>query len=108
MVKKRSRRLRKKLYVDEFAVEGFEFSCSVSTAKQSDYDKLLDDFVEFLEGNDLIAGAGAGSSSFDGFIMSDFRYQSATDDDRKLVNKWLSEHPLISNISIGVLVDANS
>lgn len=53
MSKNRSKRLRKKLYVDEFEVLGFEFTCAISSDKEEDHDNLIDGFIGFIEENGL-------------------------------------------------------
>ncbi|GAL15006.1 hypothetical protein JCM19233_6020 [Vibrio astriarenae] len=43
MAKNRTRRLRKKLYVDEFAVLGFGFSCQVDIDSDTGYEAILNE-----------------------------------------------------------------
>ncbi|WMN89588.1 YggL family protein [Vibrio parahaemolyticus] len=69
MATKRSRRLRKKLYVDEFKVLGFSFFCHLNITKEEECDLLINDFLSFLEGRGLVMGGGADLSSFDGFVV---------------------------------------
>lgn len=107
MAKNRSKRLRKKLYVDEFAVFGFEFSCHLSINTESEYNTLLDGFFDFLEDRNLIMGGGANHGSFDGFIVPEGRYDSATEADRKAVEAWLTKNANCSEIQISPLVDIN-
>lgn len=107
MAKNRSKRLRKKLYVDEFAVHGFEFSCQVAVNDVMDYSTLIDDFIDFIESRDLIMGGGANQHSFDCFVLADGRYDSVTEDDRQAITDWLEQRSECSEVKIGPLVDAN-
>ncbi|MEY8198977.1 MAG: 50S ribosome-binding protein YggL, partial [Colwellia sp.] len=54
----KSRRLRKKLYLDEFAILGFEVSCSIGVETSDEFDLFLDQLVSFVEDNELIMGGG--------------------------------------------------
>lgn len=107
MATNRSKRLRKKLYVGEFQVLGFAFSCKVSTENENQYDELLDSFIEFIESRDLVMGGGANHESFDGFVVAEGRYDSATAEDRVAVEQWLDEQQWCSQIHVGPLVDIN-
>ncbi|RJX64843.1 DUF469 family protein [Vibrio sinensis] len=107
MAQNRTRRLRKKLYTGEFTVLGFEFSCRLEMQQESEFDQLIDDFMAFLEKRDLIMGGGADLTSFDGFVVPEGRYNSATEDDRTAVEQWLTERAKCSEIKVGTLVDAN-
>ncbi|WP_428774386.1 YggL family protein [Vibrio sp.] len=107
MAKNRSRRLRKKLYVDEFAVYGFSFSCQLSVDSDKQVDSLIDEFVDFIERRDLVMGGGADQTSFDGFIVPEGRYESAKEEDRLAVDNWLSQRPECSNVEVSALTDAN-
>ncbi|EKO3498059.1 YggL family protein [Vibrio fluvialis] len=107
MTTNRSKRLRKKLYVGEFQVLGFAFSCKVNTDDDTQYDVLLDSFIDFIESRNLVMGGGANHESFDGFVVAEGRYDSATDEDRAAVEKWLSEQVMCSQVQVEALVDIN-
>ena len=100
------RRLRKKLYLGEFAVLGFEFSCTLNLDTEDAYDSWLDQLIEFIERRDLCMGGRGNTNSFSGFICSAHRYNSAIDEDREAVKNWLESSGGASNIVIGGLVDA--
>ncbi len=100
------RRLRKKLYLGEFAVLGFEFSCTLKFDTEDAYDSWLDQLIEFIERRDLCMGGGGDIKSFSAFICSAHRYKSAVDDDREAVKNWLESSGVVSNVVIGGLVDA--
>ncbi len=97
----RSRRLRKKLYLDEFAVFGFECDCKIDVEIGADFDAFIDDFVDFLDSRKLIAGGGGSPDDFAMFVMSAARYESATEADLEAVKNWLN-----SNIVTSELVNA--
>ncbi|ELV8684109.1 YggL family protein [Vibrio fluvialis] len=107
MTTNRSKRLRKKLYVGEFQVLGFAFSCKVNTDDDTQYDVLLDSFINFIESRNLVMGGGANHESFDGFVVAEGRYDSATDEDRAAVEKWLSEQAMCLQVQVEALVDIN-
>ncbi len=102
----RSRRLRKKLYLDEFAVSGFECACKIDVEIGAEFDAFIDDFVDFLDSQNLIAGGGGSPADFAMFVMSAKRYQSTSEADREAVKNWLSNHALVSTIVTGELVNA--
>jgi len=106
MATNKSRRLRKKLYLDEFAVSGFEFTCNLSVTEEG-FDTLLDQFLELIDERELCMGGGGGTKSFSAFICSDHRYGSATNQDRAEIELWLKSKENISNVIVGQLVDAN-
>ncbi|HCM46713.1 MAG TPA: hypothetical protein DIS98_04160 [Colwellia sp.] len=103
----KNRRLRKKLYLDEFAMLGFEFSCTLNAKDSNDFDSLLSQLVEFVESRELSMGGGGDNTLFSAFICSDHRYKSVTDEDRAAITAWLDENTAIDNVIIGELIDAN-
>jgi len=107
MQNSKSRRLRKKLHLDEFATFGFEFSCDLNLKNESEFDLLLNQLLEFIENRDLCMGGGGNIKSFSAFICSGHRYGSASDDDRDVITTWLESNKTISNIVVGQLVDEN-
>ncbi|CAH0534007.1 hypothetical protein VST7929_01889 [Vibrio stylophorae] len=102
----KKRRIRKKLYMGEFAIQGFEIVCHTSVADFDQYDVFIDDFIDFLESIDLCF-AGGGFEVFDGFICSTERYGSATQAQRDQVAAWLEARAEVSQVTTGELVDAN-
>jgi uncharacterized protein YggL (DUF469 family) len=103
----KNRRLRKKLYLDEFAILGFELSCSLNLKTEDDFDSLMDQFVDFIETRELCMGGGGDTKSFSAFICSNHRYTSATNEDRDAIANWLDSNETTSNIVVDKLVDAN-
>jgi len=103
----KSRRLRKKLYLDEFAVLGFEFSCTLDVKNSDEFDSLLGQLVDFIEKRELSMDGGGDTKLFTAFVCADKRYSSATDEDVASIKTWLEENEFTSNITVGKLVDAN-
>jgi uncharacterized protein YggL (DUF469 family) len=106
MKNEKKRRLRKKLYLGEFAVLGFEISCALNLDTEDAYDSWLDQLIEFIERRDLCMGGSGDAKSFSAFICSAYRYKSAIDDDREAVKNWLESSGGASNVVIGELIDA--
>jgi hypothetical protein len=107
MKSNRSRRLRKKLYLEEFAILGFEVSCDLNLDNEEGFDVLLNEFLGFLDSRELCMGGGGNTNSFGAFICSDHRYGSASNDDKEAVVAWLGSNKAVSNVVAGELVDAN-
>lgn len=103
----KSRRLRKKLYLDEFAVLGFEFSCTLNVNSADEFDSLLGQLVGFVESRELSMDGGGDTKLFTAFICSDHRYISVTNEDRAAITAWLNENSATENVTVGELIDAN-
>lgn len=103
----KSRRLRKKLYLDEFAILGFEFSCTLNAKTSDEFDSLISQLVDFVESRELSMVGGGNTTLFSALICSAHRYASATEEDRDSITAWLDKQQAISNIEVGKLVDAN-
>jgi len=102
----RSRRLRKKLYLDEFAVLGFEFTCGMSTTSDDDYQQFFDGFAELVDARNLFVSVDGNDNQLEGFVSSAGRYTSATEEDRKAIEEALSSYKIMSDVQVGELVDA--
>lgn len=103
----KKRRLRKKLYLGEFAVLGFEFSCQLADQTDATYDAFIDELVEFVEGRNLMVFGGGSEDNFDAFVSSQQRYGSATEEDREATQAWLDANAKVKSAKVGELVDAN-
>ena len=109
--KNRSRRLRKKLHVDEFQEFGFEvairFEDSVDTeeAVVAIVDHWL---VDAMDKNGLMFGGASTHSpgSLGGFISKSDR-GTLTEEHRALIKDWLTAQDNVKNFKIGPLVDAH-
>ena len=106
MTTQRSRRLRKKLFLDEFAILGFEFSCCIEV-KEKEFDELLDGFLDLIESRNLCFGGGGDLNTFSGLVCSNERYASASSDDQLALRDWLTKLDSVTNVKVGTLVDAN-
>jgi uncharacterized protein len=103
---KRSNRLRKKLYLDEYAILGFEFSCKIDLSEEADYGQFFDNFAGQVEDRNLFVSLDGNEELFEGFVTSGDRYGSATEEDRKAIEGALSAYKIVSDVTIGKLVDA--
>ncbi len=101
----RSRRLRKKLYIDEFSILGFGFTCELAFENDEQLDNFFSEFIAFVESRDLHVSGGSDDETFDGFITSIGRYESATEEDRTEIQNWLSKQEKVSEVLLGKLED---
>ncbi|HED13292.1 MAG TPA: DUF469 family protein [Gammaproteobacteria bacterium] len=101
MAKNRSRRLRKKLLVDEFQELGFcvEFQFSEDVGYQVLLDRWLD---EAMEANGMGFGGGCDADSIHGFVAKRDS-GSLTEEHRTIVKDWLSSQPEIKDVVVGPL-----
>ncbi|TMO71041.1 hypothetical protein CWC17_17540 [Pseudoalteromonas sp. S3785] len=103
----RSKRLRKKLYLDEYAMLGFSFQCNLTLKDQIQFDIFLDDLLGLIALRNLVLGGGGDTEHFNAFITSSKRYTSPTNEDISVIKAWLLANNKVSNILVGKLVDAN-
>lgn len=94
MAKNRSRRLRKKMHIDEFQELGFSVQWTFAEGTGVDViDKTVDAFIdEVIEANGM-AFDGSGYLQWEGLICLQ-EVGHCTDEHRALVTKWLEEHKL--------------
>ena len=107
--KNRSKRLRKKLFVEEFKVQGFEVDMTfVDSISDDDMNNFFDDFLgNAVEANELVFGGGGSKEGFSGFVVPSARYASATEENRKALSEWLGNNKFITEHSLSDLMDAN-
>lgn len=98
----RVRRLRKKLFVDEFQVLGFELKLQRQENESADADTAFwNDFLrEAIESPGLTYGGAD-----DGFVVPKSR-RSATEADRHWVAAWLQSRTDVEHFNVGPLIDA--
>ena len=101
----RSRRLRKKLYLDEFSILGFGFTCELAFENEAELDNFFSQFIVFVESKGLHVEGGSDDESFDGFVTSIGRYDSATEEDRTAIQNWLIAQEKVSEVLLGKLED---
>lgn len=101
--KRRSRRLRKKLFVGEFIELGFEFETDLAAPLSPDDEGMLIGrfLAEVVEPRSLDLGGWITS----GFIAHDGR-GSASEDDREAIRAWLAAQSEIAAVRISPLMDA--
>ena len=102
----KNRRIRKKLYLGEFAILGFDVSCKTSITDFDSYDKFVDEFIDYIDGISLCFGGG-GLELFEGFLCSTDRYGNATEEQKAQVLAWLEARPEVKTAKASELVDAN-
>lgn len=100
--RRRSKRLRKKLRIEEFKEYGFAVSFRLSESLSP---KAADDFwsaflVELIERRGLAFGGGE-----EGYVTK-FGRGSATEEDREAALKWLNERSGVERVAVGALEDA--
>ncbi|MBV7298982.1 50S ribosome-binding protein YggL [Enterovibrio paralichthyis] len=104
MPSQRSKRLRKKLYLDEFAVFGFLISLKLNTDSDDELDTFIESLADFAESRHLLVGGG-GMSNIELVIGSALRYGSATEQDRESIKEWIEERNEVDLLELGPLVD---
>jgi uncharacterized protein YggL (DUF469 family) len=102
----KSKRLQKKLYLGEFAVLGFEFSCRVNCQGDATFDGFIDDVITYAEGHQLMVAGGGDPDDFKMFVLSENRYGSTSLADQDALKRWLAQNPLVSDVIVGPLIDA--
>ena len=94
MAKNRSRRLRKKMHIDEFQELGFSVAWRLPEGtSEEQIDKTVDDFInEVIEPNKL-AFDGSGYLSWEGLICMQ-EIGKCIEEHQAIVRKWLEERKL--------------
>jgi uncharacterized protein YggL (DUF469 family) len=101
----RSRRLRKKLYVGEFAIMGFDFRCKINIESETEFEAFLEAFADAAESKNLLISLDNIDELFEGFVTSHDRYGSATEEDRAAIEAVLLAHSIITDVIVSKLVD---
>lgn len=102
--KNRSRRLRKKLRVDEFKEVGFDVAWQLQeTITSEELDAFIDQFfAEVIQPNGLGFG-GEGDTLWHGLICTQ-KLGSCTEEHRSAVEKWLKDNGA-TTVSVSELYD---
>ena len=101
----RSKRLRKKLHVDEFQQLGFQVYAK--TVANVDGEQFWHSFIaEAIEANGLLFGGGCWPPEIDGFITAGRKHASATEKHRENLTAWMKACPEIIEFKVGPLIDA--
>lgn len=104
MPSQRSKRLRKKLYLDEFAVFGFVVTLKLNTESDEALDAFIESLADFAESRHLLVGGG-GLNNIELVIGSALRYGSATEKDRESIRTWIEERNEVELLELGPLID---
>ncbi|MFT6221631.1 MAG: hypothetical protein ACJA0C_001036 [Candidatus Endobugula sp.] len=102
----RSHRLRKKLHLDEFSIIGFPFTCRVTVTSPADYETFFKEFATLVNARHLYIDLDGNDGVFDGRVTSADRYGNAIEDDRTAIETMLNDHSMVSEVTVGELVDA--
>ncbi|MGA8148257.1 MAG: YggL family protein [Gallionellaceae bacterium] len=96
-IRKQSRRLKKKLRLDEFQQLGFEVSITLKPdLGMGDPDRFLDEFIlDAIENNELAFGGGADC----GFITN-WKRGSASEAHRTIIENWLSQRQEVVSVAV--------
>ena len=102
LTKRRSRRLRKRLYVGEFQEFGFAVRFELQGKPDDKQSSAFQDafILEAIERN----GLGFGGGDTEGFVTA--VHGSATEAHRHAVESWLGARAEVSSVKVGPLVDA--
>ncbi len=105
----RSKRLRKKLFQDEFATFGFELECEFkSELSEKNISEFVDSFfIDAINAQGLVFGGGLSSKRLSGFVGSAKRYGSTTEADKTKLHAWLIAQPQLAKVELGEIIDAN-
>jgi uncharacterized protein YggL (DUF469 family) len=105
----RSKRLRKKLFQDEFATFGFELECEFKNDLADEtISQFVDSFfIDAINAENLAFGGGLSSKRLSGFVGSNQRYGSATEADKAKLLVWLKAQPQVATVELGDIIDAN-
>lgn len=99
------KRLRKKKHLGEFKEEGFTILAKVhSVETDEELNKFLDGFIDFVESRGCGIGGVVGSDIK--AFYSKLGRGTCTEEDREAINKYLTDHPLVTWFRVGKLVDA--
>ena len=102
----RNRRLRKKLYLGEWAILGFDFSFKLAEATEAQYETFFNSFEALVNKEELYISLDNDSESFEGSVTSSVRYGNATEENRTSIEALLNSHDFVSEVKVGALVDA--
>ena len=92
MAKNRSRRLRKKMHIDEFQEFGFSVAWRFPEGtSEEQIDKIVDEFVDEVIDKNGLAFDGGGHLSWEGLICLQ-EIGKCTEEHQALVRKWLEDH----------------
>lgn len=110
----RSRRLRKKLFIEEFQQFGFHVGFRLNPdLSAGQLEQMFDRFLmEAIEGNSLSCGGGGSLTEMSFYVMGSGphrRQVSATEEQRQAVLSWLEDNRAngVVDFAASPLMDAN-
>jgi len=104
---KLKRRLRKKFHIGDFQELGFEVSCKFKwSLNETELDRFIDEFIGKIEENKLLTGGGGGNTGWTGFVTSQKKHYSPTNEQREKIKYWLENRPEIAESEVGNFIDA--
>lgn len=104
MAKNRSRRLRKKMHIDEFQELGFSVAWNFPAGTSEEIiDKTVDDFILEVVAANHLAFDGSGYLAWEGLICME-QIGKCTPEHQALVKQWL-ESKQLENIRVNDLFD---
>ena len=74
--------------------------------QESDFNRFFDGLGELIESRNLLIEGGGSKDHFEGYVTSNARYESATEEDRNAVESWLTSQDSISDTVVEKLSDA--
>ncbi len=101
------KRLRKKLYKDEFKEIGFEIQCVLKeNISEPEFDKFIDDFIDAVEERGLtFGGGGSHKTSWEGIIAKEKRYSCTNESDKEFMLNWVKSRNEIRDCKCGEDID---
>ncbi|WP_024556920.1 YggL family protein [Franconibacter pulveris 1160] len=94
MAKHRSRRLRKKMHIEEFQELGFSVAWRFPQGTtEEQIDKTVDDFINEVIAPNGLAFDGSGYLSWEGLVCKE-QIGKCTEEDQAIVRNWLEEKKL--------------
>ena len=102
----RTKRLQKKMYLGEWAILGFEFSFKLTEASEEQYEQFFNSLEALVNSEELYISLENDNESFQGSVTSAERYGNTTEENRAAVEALLNNNAIVSEVNVGVLVDA--
>lgn len=102
--KNRSRRLRKKLHLDEFQELGLHLAFTIDR-EQVDFEEALDRWLDYIERQGWSFGGGGTDAEISGYLCQAAN-GSLTAQDRDAIASWLTVQPWVTGHRLAPLSDA--